>query len=181
MIATERFILRPPGYGDVEDINSYAGDPAIDMMIYLPHETMEDTRKFVEYAVSEWEKEEPEDREYVILYQGKIIGGVNLEYCGEKTYEIGWIVHRDCRDMGAAAEAAEALMDYAFSVLGAAAVRAHCDCRNAASEKVMKKLGMTLKDDRGTRFYEKTGVTAGEYLYMITEPEFREKSRQKVL
>ena len=35
--------------------------------------------------------DEPEDREYVITLNQKIIGGVNLERCDEEnTYEIGW-------------------------------------------------------------------------------------------
>ena len=57
-------------------------------MMCHPNETLDDTMKFVEYAKSEWEKEEPEDREYVILLDGKIIGGVNLEHClKERAYE----------------------------------------------------------------------------------------------
>lgn len=62
-------------------------------------------------------------------------------------------------------------MEYAFDVLSADKVIAHCDIRNKASENVMKKLGMTLKDNSGTRFYEKTGVTSGELMYCIDRQE----------
>ncbi|MCR5616020.1 MAG: GNAT family N-acetyltransferase [Saccharofermentans sp.] len=64
-------------------------------------------------------------------------------------------------------EAAKALINYAFEVLNAEMIQAHCDSRDRASEKVMKKIGMTLVDDTGTRYYPKTGISSGEYLYAI--------------
>ena len=168
LITTERLEIRPIENGDLEAIHSYAGDPSIDMMMFLPNETVEETKKFVEFAVSEWAKEEPEDMEFVVLLNGEIIGGVNLEKCGDdRTYEIGWTIRKDMRGSGYATEAAKALIDYAFEKLNAKTVRAHCDSRNQASEKVMKKIGMTLVDDTGTRHYPKTGVSSGELLYAI--------------
>jgi RimJ/RimL family protein N-acetyltransferase len=168
IITTERLVIRPIENGDCDAVHRYAGDPSIDMMMFLPNETIEETKKFVEFAVSEWAKEDPEDMEFVVLLNGEIIGGVNLEKCEEeKTYEIGWTIRQDQRGNGYATEAAKALKDYAFEELNAAKVQAHCDSRNQASEKVMKKLGMTLVDDSGTRHYPKTGVSSGEYLYAM--------------
>jgi ribosomal-protein-alanine N-acetyltransferase len=50
------------------------------------------------------------------------------------------------------AQAARALMDYGFNVLKLAVIYATCDVRNAASAKVMEKLGLhrvgLLKGDR---------------------------------
>ena len=163
-ITTERLVIRPVEKDDCEAIYRYAGDSSIDMMMFLP-KTYEETKKFVDFAVSEWEKEEPEDMEYVVLLNGEVIGGVNLEYEGDGIYEIGWTIRKDMRGNGYATEAAKALMDYAFEELNAIRVQAHCDSRNQASEKLMKKLGMTLVDDTGTRCYPKTGIVSGEYFY----------------
>ena len=171
LITTERLEIRPIESGDCEAVHRYAGDPSIDMMMFLPNETIEETKKFVEFAVSEWAKEDPEDREFAVLLSGEIIGGVNLEKCGDdRTYEIGWTIRKDMRGKGYATEAAKALMDYAFEELHAEKVQAHCDSRNQASEKVMRKLGMTLADDTGTRYYPKTGISSGEYLYVKMNP-----------
>lgn len=168
IIEIEHLILRQIKMDDLEDIHSYASDPGIDMMMFLPKETLDDTKSFVEYAVSQWNMEMPEDREYVIMLNGRIIGGVNLECCPEQnTYEIGWAIHCDYRNNGYATEAASALITYAFTVLRAERVQAHCDSRNIASEKVMKKLGMLLIDSSGTRHYPKTDIISGEYLYAI--------------
>ena len=52
--------------------------------------------------------------EFVILFNGELIGGVNLEKCeDERTYEIGWTIRKDMRGKGFATEAAKALKDYA--------------------------------------------------------------------
>ena len=74
-IKTKRLILRPIEAGDVEAVYHYAGDLGIDMMMFLPHETLADTQQFVEYAVSELEKELPEDRKKNAgrSRQGKIV------------------------------------------------------------------------------------------------------------
>ena len=173
IITTDRLVIRPVEEGDCEAVHEYAGDPSIDMMIYLPNDTFEETKEFVKFAVSEWEKEDPEDMEYVVLLGGEIIGGVNLERIGDaRVYEIGWTLRKDKRGYGYATEAAKALMDHAFKVLDAKQVQAHCDSRNQASEKVMKKLGMVLADDTGTRTYPKTGIVSGEYFYTLTSDAY---------
>lgn len=173
IVTTKRLLIRPITANDVDAIHTYAGDKSITMMTYLPKETRADTEAFVSYAVSEWNKDIPSDREYVILYEGKIIGGINLEYrYANDACEIGWIVHKDYRNKGVATEAANALIDYAFNTLLVQKVTSHCDSANAASEKVMKKIGMTLVDNNRTRFYPKTGITSGEVLYEITKEEY---------
>lgn len=169
VISSERLVLRPVTKDDTDAIHEYASDKSITMMMYFPKETLEETKAFVSYAVSEWNKAEPDDREYVIVYEGKIIGSINLEFdhTGE-VCEIGWLVHKDYRNKGIGSEAAKLLIEYAFNTLKMRKVIAHCDSSNGASEKVMKKVGMVLADDSGTRVYPKTGAVAGEFRYEIT-------------
>lgn len=171
-IVTERLIIRPVAVSDTEEIHKYAGDKEIDMMLFLPNDTVEQTVEFVRNSVREWERENPSIREYVIIYNDNIIGGIDLETLDESTFEIGWVVSKDYRNKGFVTEAGKALIGYAFDVLLARKVIAHCDIRNSASEKVMKKLGMTLIDNSGTRVYEKTGVTSGELTYCIDKSDY---------
>lgn len=172
VIASERLLIRPITKSDTDAIYEYAGDKSITIMMHLPKETREEAEAFVSYAVSEWNKDTPDDREYVIVYEGKIVGGINLEYNNTRdACEIGWIVHRDYRNKGIASEAAKLLIEYAFHTLLVHKVTAHCDSCNAVSEKVMRKAGMMLIDNSGTRFYPKTGVISGECLYEITNGE----------
>lgn len=173
VINTGRLTLRPVSIGDTAEIHKYAGDKSIDMMLFLPNDTMEQTDAFVRNAVLQWTDEKPSAREFVMVYDGRIIGGINLETVDETTYEIGWVVSKDYRNTGFTTEAGKALLEYAFNVLSAEKVIAHCDIRNKASEKVMQKFGMTLKDSNGKRFYEKTGVTSGELMYCIDRQKRR--------
>lgn len=140
-------------------------------MLFLPNDTIEQTREFVKNSINQWAMQSPSVREFVMLYRGRIIGGINLETVDESTYEIGWVISKDYRNNGFVTEAGKALIGYSFEVLSAKKVIAHCDIRNRASEKVMQKLGMTLKYNSGTRFYEKTGVTSGELMYCIKKSD----------
>lgn len=176
-IFTERLVIRPIAISDSQEIHKYAGDKEIDMMLFLPNDNIEQTIEFTKNAVSEWAKEKPSVREFVIVYDDNIIGGIDLEAVDESTYEIGWVVSKDYRNNGFVTEAGKALIGYAFDVLSAKRVIAHCDVRNKASEKVMQKLGMKLKDNSGTRFYEKTGVTAGELMYCIEKSDHERNKR----
>lgn len=167
-INTERLIIRPVEISDTSDVHEYASDRSITMMMFLPNENIDETMSFVEYAAGEWKKEEPHDREFVMVYHGKIIGGINLESTElSGNYEIGWTVHHKYRNQGFATEAAKALIEYAFKNLFAVRVTAHCDSENKASESVMKNVGMKLICSDGTRTYPKTGKVSGEYMYAI--------------
>ena len=182
IIASDRILIRPILKGDTDAIHEYASDKSITMMMFLPNETREETEAFVEYAVSEWKKDTANDKEYVIVYDGNVIGGINLEYNDTKdACEIGWTVHKDYRNKGIATEAAKLLVEYAFNNLSVHKVIAHCDSANAASEKVMIKIGMTLVDNSGTRYYPKTGVISGEYLYEITKEEYNQRSKSEYI
>lgn len=58
--------------------------------------------------------------------------------------EIGWAVSSRCRNQGYATEAARALVAYGFEDLGLARLIAVTEADNAASLRVMAKLGMRI-------------------------------------
>ena len=175
-LKTERLTLRPVQLGDENQIHEYAGDKEITMMFWLPNDTFEETVDFVKRNVKEWESENPTDFEFVIIYEGKIIGGCDcdLGHSEDHSYAtLGWIINKKYRQHGFASEAAAALLDFAFTRLDVQKVYAQCDCKNKASFGVMKKIGMKLIDDKGTRTYPKTGITSGEFTCLITKEEWK--------
>ncbi len=174
-LVTERLVLRPVRAGDGAAVHRYAGDPDITMMLWLPNDTLEETEAFVEENAAEWESPDQTDFEFVILYEGEIVGGCDCDLgrSPDRSYAtLGWIVRKDFRSRGNASEAASALLDFAFGLPGVGKVYAQCDVRNAASYGVMRKIGMRLVDDKGTRTYPKTGITSGEYTCLITRGEW---------
>ncbi len=180
-IKTKRLTLRPVRIGDEEEIHEYAGDKDLTMMFWLPNETFEETCDFVKRNAADWESPDQTDFEFVIVYNGKIIGGcdADLSHSEDRSYAtLGWIINKQYRNMGFASEAGSALLDFAFENLNVEKVYAQCDTLNTASYNVMKKIGMTCVNDTGTRTYPKTGKTSGEYTCMITKEEWRDMNKR---
>ncbi len=151
------------------------------MMYFLPNETFEETAAFVRQSAAEWQAADQTSFAFVILYEGRIIGGcdADLGHSADRSYAtLGWILNRRYRGQGFATEAARALLDFAFTRLDIAKVYAQCDIQNPASLAVMKRIGMTCVSDRGTRTYPRTGKTSGEYTCLITRDEW-ERSRSR--
>lgn len=165
-LKTERLSLRPLGPEDLEQVWEYAGDSeSIKYMVYFPHENQVETLHFLEEARKEWEKEHPQFYEFAVLLEEQIIGEVSLWMEADGCAEIGWMLNKRYRGQGYAVEAAEALMKFASEWLGVGRLTACCDTRNAASVRVMEKLGMKLEKEQ-ERKYERTGETAREYRYI---------------
>ena len=174
-IKTKRLTLRPVQLGDEAQIHEYAGDREIDMMFFLPHESFEETVDFVKRNAEEWQSPDQTAFEFVILLDGKIIGGCasDLGHSEDRSYAtLGWIIHKAYRNRGFASEAAAAVLDFTFRNLRVEKVYAQCDIHNPASFAIMQKIGLRCIDDKGTRTYPKTGKTSGEYTCMITKNEW---------
>lgn len=62
-------------------------------------------------------------------------------------HEIGWLVREDRWRMGYASEAMRAVIDWAFSTIGAPHLVALTSQANAPSWRLMEKLGMTRRAD----------------------------------
>lgn len=174
-IKTRRLMLRPIRLGDEVEIHEYAGDKDITMMFFLPNETLDETADFVKRNAEEWNSPNQTDFEFVILLDGKIIGGCDsdLGHSIDRSYAtLGWIINKKYRNQGYASEAAAALLDFSFKNLKVEKVYAQCDIHNPASFAVMRKIGMKCIDDKGTRTYPKTGITSGEYTCLITRGDW---------
>jgi len=75
--------------------------------------------------------------------------------------EIGWRLRKDHWHQGYASEAAQSMADFAFHTLHSPDLTAVCHPDNAASAKVMERLGMTFRGietwyDMDTRVYYMT-------------------------
>ena len=74
---------------------------------------------------------------------GELVGNVNVMVdAANRQGEIGFIFHPDHQGHGYATEAARALLDHAFERYGLHRVYGRLEPRNAASARVLEKLGM---------------------------------------
>lgn len=147
-----------------EDINlaeSLWGNPEVTKYICA-------TGKFSEEDISNrLNKEISNDLEYHVQYwpifdleSKELIGCCGLRLYDERTYEIGFHLRPEFWGKGYAAEAAGAVIDYAFTVLKTERLFAGHNPNNIASKKLLSKLNFKYIGDE---FYAPTGLYHPSY------------------
>ena len=146
VVETERLVLRHPTGRDAPAIyDGYARDP--DVVRYLtwrPHRSIADTFAYLDVLRSGWDA--GTDRTWALTMRGEdqVIGMIGLRPRGSKA-DIGYVLARPHWGRGLMTEAGRAIVDLAFADPAVYRVWAVCDADNAASARVMEKLGMTLE------------------------------------
>lgn len=173
-IQTERLVIRPLTMADLHSTHAYAGNPKnTRYMLFLPHKSLQETEQFLAKVVAQWQKEAPDFYEFAVILGNRHIGGVDLYLEKNRTEgELGWVIHRDFGGNGYITEAATALKEFAFEVLGLRRLYARCDCRNTASFRIMEKLGMSLEQDDAVRYDKTTGEPVKELMYSVSRQYF---------
>lgn len=91
-----------------------------------------------------------------------------------REWEVGWAVHPDEWCKGYATEAAWHVIDWAFKQFNLHRVVAFCHANNAASVRVMEKLGMR-RDGRLRETRWLNGAWWDEFVYAILEKDWQVK------
>jgi len=104
---------------------------------------------------------------------GRVVGDVGLCWRSEvhAHAEIGYVLHPDSRGQGYATEAATALVDLAFSGLGAHRVTGQIDARNRASAAVLERLGLRREGHLVENEFVK-GEWTDEAIYAVLDREW---------
>ncbi len=140
-ITTKRFRLRPIERGDAAELAVLCNDADIARnTARIPHPyTQEHAAAFVDYAVRSLANKS----EYVfaICKTDEIIGCVGVFTESAGVYELGYWVGQRHRGQGVATETAIALVEFAFTQLGAGTITAGHFVDNPASRRVLKKAG----------------------------------------
>jgi len=161
-IQTQRLLLRPFQYSDLDSVHLYASNPEItEYMLFGPN-TYEETSNFVHLIIDTWYKEIPmRHYEMVVEKDGAILGAVSIHLSEDlEEGEMGWISHQGYWGHGYITEAAQALKEFAIIELKVKRIVAHCDSRNIGSIRVMEKIGLekvsltkNVRKDRKTLEY----------------------------
>jgi ribosomal-protein-alanine N-acetyltransferase len=139
-LRTARLLLRPPCPEDADAYVVLASDP--DFAAYGSRRAPDreaTVRALARIIATPWERRP----EFAVLLAGQVIGRVSLDIDAvNQIAALGYGIARPHWGQGLASEAAGAMVDYAFNVLGLAKVWARVDPRNVASVRVLEKLGM---------------------------------------
>ncbi len=145
-INSDRLHLRNYQIADVETVHEYGSVPEFSKYEPWGPNSIEDTRKFVAEAIAQ--SVTPNRFKYelaICLNQNdRQIGGFGLRREGQTSVvaNLGWAINPAYQNKGYCTEAAKSMITFGFKFLGLKVIYATCDVRNAASFRVMEKLGM---------------------------------------
>jgi ribosomal-protein-alanine N-acetyltransferase len=154
MIQTARLTLRRARPDDLADLHQVMRDPrAMQYWSTPPHPDLGTTAVWLDRKLAE---DLAGSVEFVMEYQGRAIGTAG----GGVLPEVGYILHPDYWGKGFAFEAMQAIIAYAFANHPVDHLMADVDPRNAASIKLLKRLGFVF-----TSHAQKTFCIAGEWVH----------------
>jgi len=144
---TERLKLRPFNRGDVDAVFAYRSLPAVARYLFDDPMSHEECAEAVRLRAGQIAFAGEGDKILLAVERkadSRLIGEVSLIWrsIADEQAEIGYILHPEAQGQGHATEAAQALLGFAFGQVRLHRVYARCDARNAASARVMARLGM---------------------------------------
>ena len=139
-LRTARLLLRPFRPDDVEDVFAYARDPEWGRFLAVPAPY---TRRHAEEFVARLTLTPPEENlRWAVVHEGRVSGLVDLTPRCAGVSELGYALARPLWGQGLMTEATRAVIDYGFASLGLVRIFGYAVSANAASLRVMEKLGM---------------------------------------
>lgn len=145
VLETERLTLRPIRRGDEADAFAYGADPEVSRYTtWERHRTIDDACVFVDWVLGEYAQGRPAPWGIVLRDDGHLIGacGVSEWRPEHARAEIGYVLARPYWGRGYATEAVRAVLAFGFRELKLNRIEAVCAAENAASERVLQKVGM---------------------------------------
>lgn len=176
IISTKRLTIRSFKEEDWKDLHEYLSD--------------EEVVKYEPYGVfsEEEAKHEAINRAnnqcfYAVCFNEKVIGNLYLGQGDFDTWEIGYVFNRAYQGQGYATESAQALVDYAFSQLGARRLIAMCNPKNVQSWRLLERLrlrreGTLLQNIFFKRDAEGKPIWCDTYEYGILKSEWIANAEQ---
>jgi ribosomal-protein-alanine N-acetyltransferase len=143
ILETRRLRLRLPLMADAQAIfEEYAQDPAVTKYLtWRPHKEIGETYDYLRRCLAGWDSASAFTWVLTRKEDGELLGMVEIRI-GEYKADLGYVLARSHWGHGFMPEAVGALVDLAMSSDGIFRVWAVCDIDNAASARVLEKVGM---------------------------------------
>jgi RimJ/RimL family protein N-acetyltransferase len=181
-IETERLQLRPYRADDLDAFCAIHAYPDVVRYLYFDSPTPEAASVMLEKHSRRVEILREGDKLVLALElrDGAVIGDVSLTWLSEehRQGEIGFVLHPDHQGKGLAREAAEAMLQLGFEVLGLHRVLGRLDARNDASAKLLERLGMRREAHIVENEFVK-GEWTDELLYAVLAREWATRDTAK--
>ncbi|SNY54401.1 GNAT family N-acetyltransferase [Paractinoplanes atraurantiacus] len=135
--------LRPLTASDYPAVHSWAQLPEVCRFQTWGPNTLAESQSFTTIAARAWAQTPQTRFPYAVKAAGHTVGTAELKLRDPHQAEISYLIHPAHQGQGLATAAATRLLNLAFHTFGRHRVYATCDPRNAASARVLTKLGMT--------------------------------------
>ena len=177
VIETERLILRAFRSTDLHDFNAYASVPGVGEAAGWPHHrSVEATKLILDSFLQKKEN-------FAIYHKAdkKVIGSLGMrlawsskndKYKHLKAKELGYVLSKDYWGRGLVPEAVNAVVDYAFNVMGLDAVCTAHFGENLQSRRVAEKCGFTYVET-GTYHAKHFNRTYDDVRYIMLSPLYK--------
>lgn len=146
-IVTERLLLRPFEAADRDALYELQRHPEVARYLYWLPSSREEVAEALAKRSRQMRIVVEGDAlvlAVVVRDSGTLVGDVILGWrsAEPRQGEIGYILHPDYQGLGYATETSRTTLALGFEGLGLHRIVARCDARNAASVRVMERLGM---------------------------------------
>jgi len=142
-LSTARLLLRRPRAADAPAVFEYASDPLVVRYMDWPASVEpEDAIRATEHARQQWESGEEYVWRLTLPPSEAPIGSVGCRIAGESA-DFGFVLDRRHWGHEYATEAAGAVLSWLKSLGTITRIQATCDFENAASARVLEKLGLS--------------------------------------
>lgn len=150
-IVTPRLLVRDWADGDLAGVRALRSDPRATRFMGFAPQTPEESRAWLDDAIEHNGRTPRRAHSLGIARRSdqRLIGWIGIGRSERDrtvgTLGLGYMLHGDHHGQGYMTEAAGAVVEFGFSVLGAQRAGAWCYAENQASARVLWKLGMVLQ------------------------------------
>ena len=145
-IETSRLFLRKLSLTDADELFEVFSDE--ETTHYVPREKHEDkmvTTNHLENLIKRMDEGKSFVWSVIEKIENRVIGTVNLYFKQDRAASIGAVIHREYWGRGIASEALKEVIRFGFDIMKLIRIEGKCESHNIASEKMLKKLGMTYE------------------------------------
>ena len=181
-LRTERLRLRPYTPADFEALYAMRSSPEVARYLYWEPQTEDEVRETLTRKIGHTSLRAEGDVLALAAEEqatGAVVADVILHWASEEHAlgEIGYIAHPDHGGQGFATEAARPLLGVAFDGVGLHRVIGRLEARNAASARVLEKLGLRREAHLVENEWVK-GEWQSELVYATLDREWRAQQQR---
>ncbi len=182
ILETGRLRLRKLSMRDAADVFDYASVPEVaEHVTWEYHRNISDSMHYLRFITQQYQDGLPSPWGIIHKELGKLIGtiGYHVWSLPNGFGEVGYALSKDFWNKGYTTEAFEEVIKFGFERLRLNRVEATCKIANTASEKVMKKCGLSYEGILRKRLFAKS-----EYhdlkLYSLLKSEWEQNQLKKI-